>query len=67
MEMSDGIYANVETTHNIKPISTLDKNPPPNPGEQQPGRRNYRLTAVCLGLLTVLLLIIITAISIHCE
>ncbi|KAG9329972.1 hypothetical protein JZ751_028425, partial [Albula glossodonta] len=67
MEMSDDIYANAETIRNIKSISAPDQNPPTNPGEQRSGRRNYRLTAVCLGLLTVLLLIIITALCIHCE
>ncbi|KAI1887303.1 hypothetical protein AGOR_G00188900 [Albula goreensis] len=45
--------------------STQDQNPPSSPGDQHSGIRNYRLTAVCLGLLTVLLLIIITALSIH--
>ncbi|KAI1887286.1 hypothetical protein AGOR_G00188680 [Albula goreensis] len=65
MEMSDDIYANAETIRNIKSTSTPDQNPPTNPGEQHSGIRTYRLTAVCLGLLTVLLLIIITALCIY--
>ncbi|KAG9330046.1 hypothetical protein JZ751_027454, partial [Albula glossodonta] len=66
MEMSDDVYANAEIIQNMK-STTLDQSPQNSSGEQQSGRRNYRLTAVCLGLLTVLLLIIITAISIHYD
>ncbi|KAI1887281.1 hypothetical protein AGOR_G00188620 [Albula goreensis] len=55
MEMSDGGN-----------YTTLDQSRPENnPEEQLSGRRNYRLTELCLGLLTVLLLTIITAISVH--
>ncbi|KAI1887287.1 hypothetical protein AGOR_G00188700 [Albula goreensis] len=66
MEMvdDDGVYANVEELQSMK--STMqERNPSNSPDKQHSGIRIYRLTAVCLGLLTVLLLIIITAISIH--
>ncbi|KAI1887284.1 hypothetical protein AGOR_G00188650 [Albula goreensis] len=65
MEMSDDIYANAETIRNIKSTSTPDQNPPNSQGKQHSGGRNYRLTAVCLGLLTILLLTVITAIGIY--
>ncbi|KAI1881174.1 hypothetical protein AGOR_G00252670 [Albula goreensis] len=64
MEMSDAIYANAEIIRNVK-SATLDQNPPNSPGEEHSGRRIYRLTAVCLGLLTVLLLLIIAVLCIH--
>ncbi|KAI1887302.1 hypothetical protein AGOR_G00188890 [Albula goreensis] len=67
MEMSDVIYANVERVRNIKSRTTPDQNPPNSPGEQHTGRRTYRLTAVCLGILTVLQLNIITALCFYSQ
>ncbi|KAG9329971.1 hypothetical protein JZ751_028424, partial [Albula glossodonta] len=63
MEMSYDTYTNA--IQNIRSTSTLDQNPPIKPRERRSGGRNYRLTAVCLGILTILLLIIITALCIH--
>ncbi|KAI1887912.1 hypothetical protein AGOR_G00195370 [Albula goreensis] len=52
--------ANIETTLHHR---RLGQGCPKNGGEK--GKRLYRLTTVCLGLLTVLLLTIITALCIH--
>ncbi|KAG9329663.1 hypothetical protein JZ751_003251, partial [Albula glossodonta] len=60
----DGIYANAEDIQSMK-ATMQERNPSNSPGKQHSGGRNYRLTAVCLGLLTVLLLLIITALCIH--
>ncbi|XP_036372572.1 TRPM8 channel-associated factor homolog [Megalops cyprinoides] len=65
MEMCDDIYANVDTIQPSASKTTADQNPKSSPGYQHSGRKLYRWTAVCLGLLCVLLLTAITLLCIH--
>ncbi|XP_036405227.1 CD209 antigen-like protein E [Megalops cyprinoides] len=65
MEMCENIYANEESVMACKSKTTADQNPKSSPGDQHLGKRLYRVIAVCLGLLCVLLLTAITVLCIH--